>query len=270
MTEVQVLNIGLDMTMENFRVVLFHPELKEIFVRAAVLEINNIPYRIEEIKSFWEATFFYSPFNRTELKVKDIDLPKAIALLNDYYGLVIESINIEDLFVGEFQVDPFFNYFPQESHESGDNEIKEMSEEELIDIVYKKDEWHEDFVMEAEKSLILKDILFNEETKQQLLIKRNTELTLGMKADWRWIIVGYLYSFSGGYFGIMMGYFLAFAKTKDLLNKEYYAHHPETRVKGFIMFIIALLSFGFIMLMSLDWVLGFVNGVIKNHYRSIR
>jgi hypothetical protein len=139
-----------------------------------------------------------------------------------------------------------------------------MNEEELIDIVYKKDEWHEEFVMEAEKLLILKGILFNEEAKQQLLIKRNSELTLGMKAHWGWIIIGYLYSFSGGYFGIMMGYFLAFAKTKDLFNKEYYAHHPETRVKGFIMFIIAILGFISIILMSLDWKFGFVNWVIKN------
>ena len=122
-----------------------------------------------------------------------------------------------------------------------DHYLFEFTDEELIEIITKPDEWnHFDYLLSQK---ILKDR--GKEIKPEVVAviknQRTEELVKPAESQREWVIAGYIFAFFGGIMGIFIGWHLYYHK-KTLPNGErVYAYFIEDRKSGFNIFIIGII-----------------------------
>jgi len=112
-----------------------------------------------------------------------------------------------------------------------------FSDEELLDVVTKYDEWNAFDVILARKLLHERGVTIDEENiaAQRMEVLQKPEETKSF-----WIVVGYVSAFLGGIFGILIGWLLSTSK-KTLPNGErIYAYGDVDRRHGQRMFFIGI------------------------------
>ena len=165
--------------------VIFRKSINKSIIEevASILERENIDFQLIDNEKYFDATFVTDPSKiEYQLLIQKEDFENAETLIKKYYS--------ENLIIPE-------DYY-----------LKEFSDEELIEIIYKKDEWNE-FDYEVAKS-ILKDrgIVISETDIERI----NSERLEKLKTNYEkpnevknLIILGYIFS--------VIGFFASFVMT---------------------------------------------------------
>lgn len=195
-----------------------------------LLKENNIEVFIEDNSSAFDPSFANNETNK-EYCVKLAQGSFATAdLLRD---------QISDRLIAE--VEPDYYLF-------------DFSDEELLDLVAKRDEWsHFDFKLALK---ILKDRGIEQKPEQLAEMKqeRLEELAMPAKHQTLWVTVGYFSAFFGGFLGLFIGWHLYTFK-KTLPNGEIvYAYIDTDRDNGkWILIIAGIVSAIDLVLMFMYW-----------------
>lgn len=130
-----------------------------------------------------------------------------------------------------------------------------FSDEELIEIVLKPDEWSTlDYVL-AQKILKARGKMISPELAETLRNKRLNDLAKPEESKIPWIVFGYVVAFLGGILGIVMGWYL-FSHKRILPNGDVvYAHNEQDRKHGYGIFFLGLvmLVIWIIVRVEYDW-----------------
>ncbi|MNK30230.1 hypothetical protein D3C87_486460 [compost metagenome] len=165
--------------------VIFRKSINKSIIEevASILERENIDFQLIDNEKYFDATFVTDPSKiEYQLLIQKEDFENAETLITKYYS--------ENLVIPE-------DYY-----------LKEFSDEELTEIIYKKDEWNE-FDYEVAKS-ILKDrgIVISENDIERI----NSERLEKLKTNYEkpdevknLIILGYIFS--------VIGFFASFVMT---------------------------------------------------------
>lgn len=126
-----------------------------------------------------------------------------------------------------------------------------FADDELKDILIKKDEWNELDVLLSQK--ILKDrgveINLDEIEKEREL--RELELQQPEGGQTGWILFGYLMALLGGFIGILLGYSLWLSKKKLPNGTKVPAYTNDIRKHGKIIFYIGVVMFVLLFMLRL-------------------
>lgn len=183
------------------------------------LTANSIAFEIDDSGSSLDSNFGNSTFTiNYVLKIKQVDFEKA--------DLIIEKFAEKDL----LDVDKEHFLF-------------EFSNDELIDVIKKRDEWGDFNFSLSKKILEQRGVDITEDSIKKLQVERIKELakpeegneTLGK-------IIGYVSAILGGPLGLMIGYYLLNFKKTLPNGKSVYYYSEELRKHGRIMIFIGLLS----------------------------
>lgn len=167
------------------------------------------------------------PYNY-EIRIALDDFPKAHQIIRDQIQELIKDVN--------------------ESHY-----LFEFTDDELLKIVNKPDEWNEFDYYLAIHILKQRGHVISEEELVEKYKERINDLSMPEEVNEGWIIAGYIFSFLGGFGGVIIGYF--FWKTKKTLpnGEKVFAYYDDDRRKAKIMFFVGLIVFIFIGILKL-WV----------------
>lgn len=117
-----------------------------------------------------------------------------------------------------------------------------FSDDELLDILAKPDEWNEfDYVL-AKKILADRGKSISDENLNQLKAVRITHLAQHATISKTWIVIAYISAFLGGVFGIFTGWHLS-KSMKVLPNgQRIYTYNDEVRDHGKQMMLIGVVA----------------------------
>ena len=189
----------------------------------ALLKENNIEYILEDVSPDFEVAFVGKTLlreYRVKLQQKDFEKVEDLQQQNSLDGVAV----IEE------------NYY-----------LLKFSDEQLAEIIIKRDEWSKfDFVL-AKK--LLKD-KGKEITNEQIILLRKQRIEELAKPEQMlpvWLIFGYLTSLAGGFGGIIIGWLLLTKKTLPD-GSSVYGYQASDRKHGNRMIIIGVivLVFGII------------------------
>ncbi|OIQ22119.1 MAG: hypothetical protein BM557_01720 [Flavobacterium sp. MedPE-SWcel] len=177
---------------------------------------------------------------------------------NNIESLLIDnSPRLGSAFVGEMQKEyeiqlrqPDFEQatlFLEELVEEGTNQLPEdyylleFTDEELLDVVVKRDEWSEFDYLLARKLLAKRGKPIDEEQIKALNKSRIEDLTKPEESQGAWIIAGYCFAFMGGFLGVIIGYVL-WTSQKTLPNgKKVYSYSELDRKQGKRILILSII-----------------------------
>lgn len=190
-----------------------------VLALANLLEQNNIKYILED-------STINMPFVNTDLakifiiKLKKDDFAKVESLQKEIALAEIEAVNK--------------NHY-----------LFDFSEEELIEIIKKPDEWNAFDILLAKKILKDRGIEISPETSESFKKERQEELEKPEKEALVWIYLGYIFASMGGALGILIGWTLW--KLKKVLpnGDKVYTYTESDRKHGRRMFIIGIISLFF-------------------------
>ena len=124
-----------------------------------------------------------------------------------------------------------------------DHYLFTFSDDELFEIVSKKDEWSDlDFQL-AKKILKDRGKIISHDMEKFLKDKRIKELSKIEKPQTYWIYSGYLGALSGGFFGIFIGWHLNTHKKLLPNGQQIYAYMAKDRRHGLIIFCLGCIVF---------------------------
>lgn len=211
--------------------VIFRKSINKSIIEeiATVLSKDNIDFQLIDNEKYFDATFVTDPSKiEYQILIQKEDFENAEKLITKYYS--------ENLVIPE-------DYY-----------LKEFKDEELTEIIYKKDEWNE-FDYEVAKSL-LKDrgILISETDIERI----NSERLEKLKTDYEkpnevknLIILGYIFSVIGFFASFVMSFFifvsygvsLVILKLKKQLpnGERVYYFNEKDRKHGRRIFVLSLI-----------------------------
>jgi hypothetical protein len=116
-----------------------------------------------------------------------------------------------------------------------------FTDEELYEVVLKKDEWSEFDYLLARKLLSERGKAIDDEQVKALRKQRLEELAKPESNHRGWIIAGYIMAFAGGFFGIITGYVISSSKKTLPNGNVVHTYTPEDRAHGRIIFMIGII-----------------------------
>lgn len=183
------------------------------------LQSKNIDAILETSKQNFDPSFANNDFDTEFLiKLRGVDFSKAKKYLKEKYATEIE-INLNN------------DYY-----------LFDFTNEELLEILEKEDEWNVYDYVFAKKLLENRGIEINDEKINQLKDERDSELSKPEKHQKTWIIIGYITSFLGGLLGIFIGWHLYSYKKTIPTGQKIYAYSEKDRQSGKIIFCIGIVS----------------------------
>lgn len=176
---------------------------------AEQLNQNGIQFLLEENqKTNFDPSFANNPTEPGILiKVRPEDFAIAHKALEDYYKKQLAT------------VEPSYYLF-------------EFSDEELMEIIAKPDEWGDFDYQLAQKILSDRGKGINSSTVQKLKEQRIDELSAPEKASNSLIIAGYFFALFGAVFGIVIGAHLSKSKKTLPNGKRSFVYGDEDRKNG--------------------------------------
>ena len=187
---------------------------------ADILQRHNIIYTIEEESLTFNPTFVLNNelSNEYAVKIKSDDFEQVNQLLVEE-----ETTNIDEV--------------------EADYYLFKFTNDELIDLLTKADEWSAFDYLLAQKILTERGIAINDKYLAELKEKRIEELKEPETPQTTWIVVGYMAAFLGGILGIFIGWHLLSSK-KTLPNGEkVYDYNEDDRKQGRNIFYLSIIIF---------------------------
>ena len=187
---------------------------------ADILQRHSITYTIEEESLTFNPTFVLNNelANEYAVKIKSEDFEQVNQLLVEE-----ETTNIDEV--------------------EADYYLFKFTNDELIDLITKADEWSAFDYLLAQKILTERGITINDKYLAELKEKRIEELKEPETPQTIWIVVGYMAAFLGGILGIFIGWHLLSSK-KTLPNGEkVYDYNEDDRKQGRNIFYLSIIIF---------------------------
>jgi hypothetical protein len=199
-------------------------ELKE-FVE--LLQENNIPYELEDDVQLFDASFANISHHRDY----------RIQLLPEDFDRVSELRN-RQAEVELNEIDPDYYLF-------------QFTDEELIDLISKQDEWSPfDFEL-AQKILKNRGREISSKEILELKERRIEQLSQPEKDSKPWVVIGYICAFLFPFFGIIMGIYMLSSKKTLPNGQKVNSFSQKTRDSGMIILLISCVVFALVMVLRL-------------------
>lgn len=203
------------MNEEYLRFKLF-PDKQTAEDFAEVLKQNNIDYRIEEDSLVFDASFANHPLARDYvIAVKQSDFKEASSAYNEYFAKQLNDVP-EDYYLLQF------------------------SDEELIDILAKPDEWGAFDYQLATALLRKRGIDITKEKTDRLKVDRYYELAKPEGEDAKNIVGYYIVSILFFPVGWIIGWIWGYSKKQLPDGYRVYAYNERVRLHGRIILIISI------------------------------
>lgn len=184
---------------------------------ADTLKQHAINYLIEQDKLSFNPTFYNDAAESEYLvKIAPNDFERVNKLLND-----VEADQLND-------IDP-------------DHYLFKFSNEELTDLIAKRDEWSSYDYLLARKILKDRGVEVNEEQLSQMEAERINELKTTEKPQTFWIIVGYFFALIGRIIGIFIGWHLSSYKRTLPNGQRVFVYREADRLQGRIIFYLGII-----------------------------
>ena len=178
---------------------------------------NNIELEVEDETG---PTDYTQPFNiltaTYKLNLRSKDFERADNLLAGYYSQQLNNVNPD--------------YF-----------LLKFSDEELIDVVLKEDEWGDYNSILARKILADKGVVIPDQVAARIRTKRVAELQIPQKSEGFWVVLGYASAFMGGLLGMIIGLHLRFNKKTLPSGDRVHVFTKQDRTHGLWILIIGVL-----------------------------
>jgi hypothetical protein len=195
---------------------IHHTDAKEL---AELLKANDIEFIAEDASAPFDASFTNSELNKEyKIKLRKEDFTKADELL---LRISADQLN---------NVDKDYYLFA-------------FSDDELMDVITKSDEWSKyDFLL-AQKILKDRGLEVNEKLLASLKRNRIEELSKPEESQGIWVLAGYVFALGGGILGLFIGWHLCYLK-KTLPNGDIvHGFSEEDRKHGKIIFVLGIIFF---------------------------
>lgn len=191
-------------------------EPSELAEFTQLLNSRGIEFITEDFDDSLGSIYGNSPMGKgTTIKIRETDFPKVNALLN------AEAANLLDT------VDKDYHLFG-------------FSDEELLEIVAKPDEWSAFDYQVAKSILTSRGVALGEEKLDQLKNERLEELAKPEKVESFLIITGYVLSLLGGFLGFFIGWHLARAKKVLPNGQRIFIYNIGDRKHGYRILFLGL------------------------------
>lgn len=173
-----------------------------------LLNQNKIENLVQNISINFDPILSNNEFGKEYcIKIKKVDFEKANDILREKAKAEINEIQ-DDYYLLSF------------------------SDEELIDVIEKSDEWNKFDVELAHKLLKDRGNEITEEQINEIKKKRITELSKPEEGQNIYIIIGYISSFLGGFLGVFIGWHLLTYKKTLPNGNRIYAYSENDRKQG--------------------------------------
>ena len=123
--------------------------------------------------------------------------------------------------------------------------LYEFSDEELIEIVLKKEEWNKFDYLLAQKILKDKGKEINSDLLNVIEKQKIEELTREEKLPKMWIYFGYFFAVIGGFLGVLIGYYIMTYKRTLSNGESVYLYKKEDRKQGQNILICSIIGIAF-------------------------
>ena len=206
------------MTEDKF--ITFHKFnlLKDAQELISTLKKNDIKVQIEDTSPPVDITFSGNTLqNEIRIKVKQSDVGIANQIL-------------------EKQAEQLVDKFPNDYY------LYDFTDNELIEIIEKSDEWSKEDYMLSQKILKDRGHEISKEKIEEIKQKRIEDLRKPEKGHVGWLIFGLISAILGGLLGIFIGWFHWDFKKTDPTGQQFYAYDQQTRKTGQIIFWIGLVA----------------------------
>jgi len=172
------------------------------------LKEHKIEYYVQEETSGFDPSFVMSnaPLDYA-VKIKSEDFDQVNRLLKEK-----EEKNIGDI--------------PRDYY------LFSFTDDELMEVVTKADEWSAFDVVLARKILAERELSVDDKKLADIEEKRIEELRAPDKPQTLWIVIGYIFAFGGGVFGIFIGWYLANGKKTLPDGERVYEYSENDRKHG--------------------------------------
>lgn len=173
-----------------------------------VLEKNKIEYLLEENVISFDPTLANSQFSKEyTIKLHKIDFDKVDAMQTEISSELVNSVE-SDYYLFEF------------------------TNEELIDLVSKKDEWSKLDYLLAQKILKERGQEITPNKMKRLDEERIVDLSKHEKSQKTFIFLGYFFAIMGGLLGVFMGWHLTSSKKVLPNGEKTYVYSDHDRKQG--------------------------------------
>jgi len=184
----------------------------------STLKKNGVKVQIEDTSPPVDITFSGNTLqNEVRIKVKQSDLGRANQIL-------------------EKQAEQLVDKFPNDYY------LYDFTDNELVEIIEKSDEWSKEDFMLSQKILKERGHKISKEEIQNIKQKRIKELRKPEKGHTGWLIAGFISAILGGLLGVFIGWFHWNFKKPDTTGQQVYAYDQQTRKVGQIIFCIGLIA----------------------------
>ncbi|GAB5473471.1 MAG: hypothetical protein Mars2KO_15700 [Maribacter sp.] len=202
---------------ESYSIFRKFSNLEQVTELRELLLEHNIESELADNVAPVDVTFSGSTVqNEIELRIKQSDFKKAEAILEK------EAENIIN------EIDPDYYLFG-------------FTDEELYDILLKSDEWNPFDYTLAQKLLAERGKPIDKGLLDSLKKQRLQDLSKPEGNQKPWIIAGYVFTFLGGFLGLVIGYFLWTAKKTLPNGQKVYSYAENDRKHGKYIFYISLI-----------------------------
>jgi hypothetical protein len=120
--------------------------------------------------------------------------------------------------------------------------LYEFTDEELMEILVKADEWSALDYMLAQKILAKRGKNITEKDIAAIKEKRLAELKTAEPPQTTWIILGYIFAFIGGILGLFIGWHLKSHKKTLPDGERIYAYTENDRWHGRVIFYLSIVG----------------------------
>lgn len=210
---------------ENYSIFKKFPTFEQANELKDLLNENGIECLLADNIPSVDITFSGNTLqNEYEVKIKQSDFKKADEILEKKAENLIDHID-KDYYLYEF------------------------TNEELYEILLKPDEWNVINYALAQKILKERGKSVDKELLNSLKNERLKDLAKTEENQKAWIIVGYIFSFLGGFIGLIIGYLLWTSKKTLPNGQKVYSYSANDRKHGKYIFYIGLIIAPIILLL---------------------
>jgi hypothetical protein len=199
-------------------------EASELAEFTQLLSSHRIEFETEDFDDSLGSIYGSSPVLKgTTIKVREADFPKVEALLNAEAATLLDTVE-------------------QDYH------LFSFTDEELLEIVAKPDEWSAFDYQVAKSILTSRGFLFGDKKLQELK-KDRLQVLASPEPPQGWLIGwGYLLAFLGGLPGLFIGWHLARAKRVLPNGQRLFIYRIKDRKHGYVILLIGLIACTFFMI----------------------
>lgn len=206
--------------MEKFEITLrYSSNLSDAEALAQLLEDNEIACQISKNTGDLDAMIVGEMLtNKYEIQIQEKDHQKAERVLAQLAQQQLSAIE-------------------------KDHYLYSFSDEELVDVLIKADEWSEIDVALSEQILKKREVTIDYTYIEAEQERHRSELAKPEGKQDGWILVGYVAAIIGGFFGLLIGYALWTAKKRLPDGTKVQAYNDGVQRHGRTIFFISLVMF---------------------------